>query len=549
MGDRIFTQIFEDFFSGWLKRNPSTASWLGFHEYDGQVEDLSPVSIERELQRLKRSQGRLQQLQPSTLSPAARFDYHELLWEIESEIFDLEELRDWERNPIVYAQLFGISNYIKRNYAPLDERVRAIIRKFSHFHKIIETAKTNIKNPSRYHVETAIQIAAGQIKFFETDLQTALQELRDEALLKEFDSAKTEAIAQIRAFIVWLKSDLLSQAKGDFALGEAKFKKMLSVKELISLPLAELEKMGERELARLEAESQELLEAYSQRSQLRAAKHELLEKIRQELEAERPTEQTLFSETAKILSEQRAFLEQKGIVTIPSKETCQVTETPTFYRHMAFAAMDPPGMFEQQATEAYYYVTPPEPDWEAQRKEEWLKFFNYPTLKMISIHEAYPGHYVHFLHYRHVSSQVRKAFGSYSFVEGWAHYTEQMMLEEGYGAGDWKLKLAQIDEALIRACRYRVAIGLHTQSWTVEQATQFFMERAHMVRATAEKEALRGTFDPGYLNYTLGKLLVLDLKRAYQAKLGRRFVLRDFHDRLLSYGAPPIKLVREEMLR
>ncbi len=549
MSDRAFTQIFEDFFSGWLKANPSTASWLGFHEYDSQVEDLSRPAIEHELGRLKKFQSRLQPFELSALSPATRFDYHELLWEIESEIFDLEELRDWERNPIIYAQLFGISNYVKRNYAPLPERTQAIIRKFSHFPKIVETAKINIKNPSRYHVETAIQIAEGQIRFCESDLPKALQELRDEALLRELDSAKTEAMAQIRAFIAWLKHELLPQAQGDFALGEAKFKKMLSVKELIALPLAELEKMGERELARLKAEFQELLEAYSQRAQLRADRHALLKKLRQELEAEHPTEQTLFAETAKILREQRAFLEQKEIVTIPSKETCQVTETPTFYRHMAFAAMDPPGMFEQKATEAYYYVTPPEPDWEAQRKEEWLKFFNYPTLKMISIHEAYPGHYVHFLHYRHVASKVRKAFGSYSFMEGWAHYTEQMMLEEGYGAGDWKLKLAQIDEALIRACRYRVAIGLHTQGWTVEQATQFFMEHAHMVRSTAEKEALRGTFDPGYLNYTLGKLLVLDLKRAYQAKLGSRFALRDFHDKLLSYGAPPIKLVREEMLR
>jgi uncharacterized protein (DUF885 family) len=212
-----------------------------------------------------------------------------------------------------------------------------------------------------------------------------------------------------------------------------------------------------------------------------------------------------------MLEELRQYLIDRDLISVPSEVRCKVKETPSFMR-WGFAFMDSPGPFEEKAKEAYYYVTPTEKEWTPTQKEEWLRRFNYSTLADVSIHEAYPGHYVHFLHASNVMSPVRKAFGSYSFVEGWAHYCEQMMMEEGYKEVEPVQRFAQLSEALLRNCRYVVAIMMHTNRMTLDEATRFFMENAFMEELPARKEAMRGTFDPGYLNYTLGKLLLLRLR-------------------------------------
>jgi len=234
---------------------------------------------------------------------------------------------------------------------------------------------------------------------------------------------------------------------------------------------------------------------------------------------------------------------------VPSEDRCQVTETPAYMRY-AFAAMDSAGALETQATESFYYVTPVEPSWTPVQKEEWLSNFNYDTLKIISIHEVYPGHFVHHLHNKYGRNLplVNRVATSYAFTEGWAHYTEEMVLDTDYAKGQPKLQLTQLLEALVRNCRYLCSIRMHTQGMTVDQATRFFMENAFMGELPARREALRGTFDPGYLNYTLGKLMIKKLARDYRQEKAGAFSLKEFHDRLLSYGAPALPLVREVML-
>jgi uncharacterized protein (DUF885 family) len=260
-----------------------------------------------------------------------------------------------------------------------------------------------------------------------------------------------------------------------------------------------------------------------------------------------PGEEELISATRAILEDLRRFLIEREIVSLPGEVRPIVEETPAFNR-WAFAMMDTAGAFEEVATESYYYITPPEPAWPSERRQEWLTKFDYATLKDVSIHEAYPGHFVHFMHLRTAPSMAAKVLTAYSFVEGWAHYTEEMMLEAGVDARP-QFRMAYLAETLVRQVRYLAAIRMHTQGMDVDEAARLFEQHAYMEPLTARKEAVRGTFDPGYLNYTLGKFMMRRLRDDYRAEHGASFTLREFHDRLIGLGAPPVPLARRALLR
>jgi uncharacterized protein (DUF885 family) len=266
------------------------------------------------------------------------------------------------------------------------------------------------------------------------------------------------------------------------------------------------------------------------------------------MEKDHPTADQLIAETRGQLESVRKYLIDHDIVTVPSEERCAVTETPSFMR-WATAAMDFPGPYETKATNAFYYVTPVEPDWSAEKAEQWLSIFNYSTLRSVNVHEAYPGHFLHYLHTRSAPSKISVVFGAYSFWEGWAHYVEEMMVEQGFGEDDRFVSMGQIAEALLRTSRFLCSIRMHTEGMSVEEATQFIEKNAYMEKLPAHKEALRGTFDPMYLNYTLGKLMILKLREDYRAEKGEGFSLREFHDALLALGAPPLPLAREMLIR
>jgi uncharacterized protein (DUF885 family) len=282
----------------------------------------------------------------------------------------------------------------------------------------------------------------------------------------------------------------------------------------------------------------------------------------QAIQKDHPSEQSLIPDTRKDLETIRQFLLDHKIIRLPSPVRAQVTETPQYLRATSCASMDTPGPFETKATEAYYYVTPPEANWTPQQKEEWLSAFNYYTTDIVSIHEVYPGHYVQFLHLNaSPATKLEKIFNSYAFVEGWAHYAEQMMVDEGFGASTSpnptpaekvkaaKYRLAQTDEALLRVCRLCVSIKMHCQGMTVEEASKFFQDNCYYAPKPARQEALRGSFDPEYLYYTLGKLEILKLREDYRNQEGSSFTLEKFHDEMLRHGAPPVRLLREIMLK
>ena len=281
-----------------------------------------------------------------------------------------------------------------------------------------------------------------------------------------------------------------------------------------------------------------------------------------QIQSEHPTADKLIPDVAKDLDKIRKYVVSRRLVGLPSEIRAKVKETPQYLRATSFASMDTPGPFEKRATEAYYYVTPTEEDWPEKEKQEWLTAFNYYTSDVVSIHEVYPGHYVQFLHLNaSPATKVEKIFGSYAFIEGWAHYCEKMMIDEGFGSpassppseddvkSAAKYRMAQTDEALLRLCRLCVSLKVHTQNMSIDDATKFFHDNCYYEQKPARQEAMRATFDPGYLNYTLGKLQILKLRDDYKSQQGADFSLQKFHNELLSHGMPPIRLLREIMLK
>ena len=551
--DSEYEAIAEEFIKGYFAARPLLGTAIGLHEYDGKITDYSRLALDAELSRLKRFDDRLQKFDLNKLSQRQSIDLRILQAAIRNEIFQREAMAIYERNPIVYARAADVNIYIKRNFAPLEDRVHSIVAIESQVPNILIAARTNLDPvlPKPY-VELAIRIAKGSADFLRKNLVKAVVELRDERVRTEFLEANRKAAAALTDYAAWLERDKLPKATADFALGQEKFQRLLKETELVDLPPEKVLEIG---LTQLRKEQKAFADAAKRIDSNKSAVE-----VFKQMQSEHPTPESLLADIGKDLEQIRKFVVTRKLVTIPSEVRARVKETPQYRRATSFASMDTPGAFEKRATEAYYYVTPPENDWPPQQKDEWLTAFNFYTTDVVSIHEVYPGHYVQFLRLNaSPASKVEKIFGSYAFIEGWAHYCEKMMVDEGYGTvanpseadekRAAKYRLAQADEALLRLCRLCVSIKMHTQQMTVEEAAKFFQDNCYYEEKPARAEAMRGTFDPGYLNYTLGKLQILKLRDDYKAQEGANFSAQKFHNELLNHGMPPIRLLRELMLK
>jgi len=551
--DSEYEAVAEEFIKGYFAARPLLGTAMGLHEYDGKITDYSRLALDAELSRLKRFEDRLQKFELSKLSQRQSIDLRILQAAIRKEIFQREAMSIYERDPMVYARAADVNIYIKRNFAPLDDRVHSIVAIESQVPNILIAARTNLEAvlPKPY-VELAIQIARGSADFLRKNIVEAVAELKDERIRTEFLEANRKAAAALTDYAAWLERDKLPKATADFALGEDKFRRLLIETELVDLPPDKILEIG---LSQLQKEQKAFAEAAK-----RIDSNKSPDEVFRQMQSEHPTPESLLGDIGKDLEQIRKFVVTRKLVTIPSDVRARVKETPQYRRATSFASMDTPGAFEKRATEAYYYVTPPENDWAPQQKDEWLTAFNFYTADVVSVHEVYPGHYVQFLRLNaSPASKVEKIFGSYAFIEGWAHYCEKLMIDEGYGAvanpseadekRAAKYRLAQADEAMLRLCRLCVSIRMHTQKMSVEEATRFFRENCYYEEKPARAEAMRGTFDPGYLNYTLGKLQILKLRDDYKAQEGANFSAQKFHNELLNHGMPPIRLLRELMLK
>ena len=553
--DAEYEGVAEEYIKGYLAARPLRAVSLGFHEYDGKTADYSRLALDAELMRLKRFDDRLKKFDLGKLSQRQSVDLRILQAAIKREIFERQDMAAFERNPMVYARAADLNIYVKRNFAALEDRVHSIVLIEAQIPNVLIAAKTNLDPvlPKPY-VELAIQIARGSADFLRKNLVEAVKDLKDDRIKAEFQDANRKAAAALTDYAGWLEREKLPKASASFALGEEKYHRMLAETELVDLPPDKVLELG---LAKLKEEQ----DAFTAAAKTIDPDKTAMEVFKQ-VQSEHPTPESLIPDVAKNLEQIRKYVSSHKLLAIPSEVRAQVRETPQYRRATSFASMDTPGPFEKRATEAFYYVTPTEVEWPEKQKNEWLTSFNYYTSDIVSIHEAYPGHYVQFLKLNASSaSKVEKVFGSYAFIEGWAHYCEKMMVDEGYGSATSsppgeeevkraaKYRLAQADEALLRLCRLCVSIKMHTQNMTIEEATKFFQDNCYYEEKPARAEAMRGTFDPGYLNYTMGKLQILKLRSDYQAQQGNEFSLQKFHNELLGHGMPPIRLLRELMLK
>jgi uncharacterized protein (DUF885 family) len=553
--DAEYEAVAEEYVKTYLAAHPLEGTALGLHEYDGKISDYSRLALDAELSRLRRFDDRLAKFDPSKLSQRQSIDLRILQAAVKRDLFEMQDMLVFDRNPMVYARAGDVNVYIKRNFAPLEDRVRSLIAIESQIPNILIAARTNLdeKLPKPF-VELAIQIARGSADFLRKDLVAAVSGLKDEQLRVAFQTANRRATAALSDYATWLEREKLPKATLDFALGEEKFRRFLEQTELVDLPPQKILEIG---MAQLKAEQ----EAFSEAAKKIDPNKPAIDVFKQ-IQGEHPASDKLIPDIAKDLDKLRKYVGSRRLVGIPSEIRAKVKETPQYLRATSFASMDTPGPFEKRATEAYYYVTPTEEDWPEKEKQEWLTAFNYYTSDVTSIHEVYPGHYVQFLHLNaSPASKVEKIFGSYAFIEGWAHYCEKMMIDEGFGGPPGstpsqddvkraaKYHMAQADEALLRLCRLCVSIKVHTQNMSIDEATKFFQDNCYYEQKPARQEAMRATFDPGYLNYTLGKLQILKLRDDYKAQQGDDFSLQKFHNELLSHGMPPIRLLREIMLK
>ena len=541
--DSEFNQLADRFFDEVVFRyDPVQGTQAGFHQYDAMLPSGSRADIEAQTAALHKFEREVDGFEVRGLTPVAAADRELVLAQIRGQLLTLEVIRPWEKNPDIYSS--GVSNAIfvvmSRNFTPAAARLKSVIAREKLMPRLFQSAHENLKNPPRIYTEIALEQMPGIVSFFQNDVPAAFKDVSDGALLAEFQQANGAVIDALHSYAAFLKTDLLPRSQGEFRIGAETYRKKLLYDEMVDIPLDRLLEIGRENLRR---NQEEFTRVAAQVDKSRTAGQILNEAM-----LDHPTAGKLMQSFRDVLSGLREFIEKNRIVTIPSKVPPIVEETPPFERALTTASMDTPGPFEKIAKEAFFNVTLPEKTWDARQTEEYLQGFNRGTIISTAVHEVYPGHYTQFVWIKRAPTKVRKLMGCGSNAEGWAHYTEQMMLDEGYGKGDLKLRLGQLQDALLRNARFIVGIQMHTGKMTVEEAVEYFVKEGYQVRPVAEKEAKRGTSDPTYLVYTLGKLEILKLREDYKKMKGYKYTLQGFHDAFLGQGYPPVKMVRKALL-
>lgn len=541
---RSFQQLVDSYFDDYFKANPSQATNAGFHQYDHQLEDFSMAAHARNRRRLAEYLAAFQAFNPRTLSENDRDDREIMIATIHSSLLEEDRIQQWRKNPDNYSSAVtsSIFSLIKRDFAPAEERLRSVIEREKQIPRALTQARQVLTNPPKIYTEIAIDQLPGNIDFFQTTVPAAFKDVKDPALLAELRESGDAAIAALKNYQSWLQKNLLPRSNGAFAIGAENYRLKLLYDEMVDVPLPRLLEIG---YAQLHKDQKALAETAR-----RIDPNKTPEQVLKELEKDHPSADRLLSSAQEQLDGLRQFLIDKKIVTVPGGAQAKVVETPPFARATTFASMDTPGPYETKATEAYYNITLPDPNWSKEKQEEYLEGYNYPLLSNVSVHEVWPGHYLQFLWVKNNPglSKVRKLTGAGSNSEGWAHYSEEMALDEGLYRNDPRYRLAQLVDALLRDARYIVGIRMHTQGMTMAQAREFFVKEGHQVPVVGEMETKRGTSDPTYLMYTLGKLEILKLREDYKRKMGGQFSLQDFHDRFIKAGNPPVKIVRRELM-
>ena len=546
-----WNSVGDDFIDQYFAFNPSLATSAGIHTHDSELEDYSAPAVAEQIAWFRQFEKRVLACDAKNLNATDAADREILANTIRANLLALEVIRLWQKDPDRYSSGAADSIYVimSRRFASPDERLRSVIAREKLFPHWFANARANLRDVPRVFTEIALEQLPGTIAFFEKDVPAAFADARDPAVKSAFAESNAAAIKLLREYQQWLKSDLLPRSNGDFRIGADAFSKKLAYEEMVTTPLDRLLEIGLADLHKNQAEFQRVAkEIDPSRSP---------SEVLAELQSMHPAPGELMQRFRDTFDGLISFIKQHYIVTLPSDRRPTLQETPPFERATTAASMDTPGPFETKATEAYFNVTLPEPGASPEEVAGLMAAFNIGTIVSTSIHEAFPGHFTQYLWENRAPTKLRRVLSANTNVEGWAHYAEQMMLDEGYaqpgvGAKDLResrlIRLGQLQDSLLRNARFVAGMEMHRGKFTLEQAREFFVREGYQTAKIAEIETKRGTADATYLYYTLGKLEIMKLREDLRKKQGTAFSLGKFHDSFLSQGYPPITVVRRALL-
>lgn len=519
---------------GWFAQMPSFAVYEGAHKFDGQLPDWSAAGLKARSAFLK---DLIQKARAyDKLTPDQAFERDYLIKVAEGQLFWLEDANVPTSNPTFYlGDGLDPNAYVARDYAAPEVRMRALIRFMRAVPQAAENIRGNLKMPMPVsYIDMGVSGFGGLSQYYVTDARAAFADVKDPELKKQLTESSDAAAKAMKGLADWLESNRGSGTQ-DFALGKERFLRMLKTTEGVDIDLDTLKQVGTDDLRRNQAALSIACAEYAPGLPIPAC----MEKMN----ADKPKGNPVSA--AKLqLKELRKFVTDKDIVSIPAGPDIEVKEAPP-YNRQNFAYMDPPAPMEKGA-KSTYYIAPPDPKWTKAVQAAFVP--GEADLLFTTVHEGMPGHYLQFLHANRDATLFGKLFVGYAFAEGWAHYTEEMMWDAGLRNGDPETHVGQIANALLRDCRFLSAIGLHAEGMTEDESEDMFERQCYQDKGNATQQAARGTYDPAYLNYTMGKLLIRRLRDDWSASRGGRKAWKAFHEQFLSFGGPPIPLVRQRMM-
>jgi len=533
-----FAAFVDEFLDQFARHHPSIAAGNGLHAYDSRLDDFSATALRDEVVIWRSLQTKLAAIPATALTPDERVDHRIIAGLLDAWILELDTNRTWTKNPMVYAAALsdGVYNLMTMESAPGEVRARSIVAKLKGVPQLSAAIRANLANPPRVMVERGIRMFRGAAGMLKDDVPRAFASLSDAPLKVELTAAGLAAAAEAEAIATWLEKEQLPSATGSYAVGRANLEARYRAEELIDLPAPRLLEIGERELAKNDA-------AFTAAAAKVDASKPALQ-VWASVLADHPKQGQVVAAAQKALDDLTAFVAARRLVNLPPSETVNVAAAPEFDLGLASMHASPP--LEATPVKSYFYITDAEASWPPDRQDAWLQKFNYQTLAVITSHEVMPGHYVHSLFMRKTPGKIRRIWiGLNPFPQpssgqdGWAHYAEQLMVDQGFRADDPRYAMAQVSEALTRICRLIAGIRLHTGEWTVDQAAVLFEQRAHLPAPAARQEAERGTYDPTYGGYFLGKMAAFALREDVRAAQGASFDLRAFHERVMTNGIAP----------
>ena len=552
--DDQFQKIARDYIEQYLRANPEDATELGDHRFDGQLTDYSSDARAKDLATQKEFRDKLNAVDGSQLTGANNIDFRILKENIDYQIFQVEELKEPEWNPLVYMQSLANSLYllVARDFAPAEKRIPNLRQRMEKIPRVIAQAKDNLQHPPRVHTETAIEQTQGAISL----VREGLSPLLDSAPLmkKELAPLQEKTAAALEDYKKWLQNDLLPRSDGDFRLGVEKFRKKLQFALASDLSMEEIMKRAQADLQQTQtAIYQTALPLYKKSfpdadSATLADKHKVTVAVLDKLAEQHPDDATVVPYAQKVLGEATDFVKQHNLVTA-SSVPLDVIAMPEFKRGVAIAYCDSPGPLDKNG-KTFFAVAPTPKDWSKERKESFFREYNNFMIRDLTVHEAMPGHYLQLAHANEFRAPtlVRAIFRSGTFIEGWAVYCEQMMAEQGYGGPE--VKMQQLKMRLRAIANAILDQSIHAGNMTEKEAMDLMMEQTFQQEGEAVAKWKRARLTSAQLStYFVGATEHLDLRSAEEKKLGRDFDLKKYNDQVISYGSPPVKYVRELMLQ